>query len=69
MEYKPLTLEEFKRALGVRYDKYKGKFKESKFDGLLDELHFENSILGREDLRIILKDEGFFEDSKGIYIS
>jgi hypothetical protein len=67
MEKKSLTLDVFKNTLGERYAKYKGKFKESKFDALLDELHFEESIIGREDLLLILHDEGFFE-AKGKWI-
>jgi hypothetical protein len=58
-------LDIFQKTLGERYTKYKGKFKESKFDALLDELHFEESVIGREDLRLLLQDNGFFEVTKG----
>ena len=55
------TKESFERTLGDLYDIFKGKFKEEKFEGLLNEYNFCKSISGREKLRIALKEDDFFE--------
>jgi hypothetical protein len=67
--FKPLTLDEFKKALGDNYAKWKGKFDKSLFDDLLNKLKFAHDKIDRQNLRIELEDEGFFEptQAKGNY--
>lgn len=59
------TIESFQKALGDVYEKLDGKFKEKKFDELLNEFKFGTSVSRREILRSALKERGFFE--KGNY--
>ena len=60
-----LSVENFKEVLGYQYALLKGSFKESSFESVLDEKNFAKSPLGREVLRKLLRDDGFFEGSKG----
>lgn len=49
-----LSVAEFKKVLGEDFNELKGTFEEQKFDGLLNELQFKQSILGRSKLRNVL---------------
>jgi hypothetical protein len=61
MERESMTLDIFQKTLEKRYTMYKRKCK----DVLLDGRCFEDSVIGIEDLRLLLQDDAFFEVTKG----
>ena len=61
MDKKELTLDSFQQELGENFNKWKGSWKEEKFDSLLNKHNFEQNKIRRESLRIELKQLGFFE--------
>jgi hypothetical protein len=65
MEYKSLTLDEWKRVLGEDFEDLKGSFDETQFYKALDDKNFDPDAIKRQKLKKILKNIGFFEGSKG----
>jgi hypothetical protein len=66
MAEKNLDLDTFKETFRNDYDNWKGNFRVKDFHPLLDQENFKSDVKRRTDLRIALKNEGFFE-AKGAY--
>ncbi len=54
-------VQDFQVALGSKYDELKGNWKEEKFDVVLSKFNIKKDDYDKEELRIALKKEGFFE--------
>jgi hypothetical protein len=61
MAEKPLTLEEFKKDLGTKYNEVLGIFPAEQFDEALNQREFKKDIVDRVVLKKALYKEGFFK--------